>query len=115
MKDSALVEHLHARGYRIEITDVPMIREACAVLCAQPDGADCDQAFEEQYKCSARDPSNAGDLAKFRDGWAARPPAAKEEASSFVRDLQAQCKAMGWVTGAELKELLKKHSIGGQS
>ena len=32
MTDAQLVEHLHARGYRIEITDVPMIREACDAL-----------------------------------------------------------------------------------
>ena len=37
MTDAQLVEHLHARGYRIEITDVPMIREACAALIADRD------------------------------------------------------------------------------
>ncbi|NDZ11544.1 hypothetical protein C7T35_01155 [Variovorax sp. WS11] len=35
MNDAQLIEHLHARGYRIEITDVPMIREACAALGAE--------------------------------------------------------------------------------
>lgn len=32
---------------------------------------DCDQAFEDLYKCSSRDPSNAGDLAIWRAAWAA--------------------------------------------
>lgn len=172
MTDNQLREHLHARGYRIEITDVPMIREgaealaagsisdeqigeiwwkeyraltirsteqalefARAVLALQPEPTveqaiaslkialrdskgwtidysdaiirdaidrvpeaamgvepgspawikaqlaempepypttDCDQAFEEHYKTSSRDPSNAGDLAIWRAGWGAK-------------------------------------------
>lgn len=42
----------------------------------------CDQAFEEKYKTSSRDPSNAGDLAKFRDGWNA---AQQELPTAFLR------------------------------
>lgn len=36
------------------------------------EGADCDQAYEEQYNCSARDPSNAGDLSIWRAAWGAK-------------------------------------------
>jgi hypothetical protein len=32
MTDSELMEHLHARGWRTEAIDVPMIREACRAL-----------------------------------------------------------------------------------
>jgi hypothetical protein len=32
MTDSELMEHLHARGWRTEAIDVPMIREACKAL-----------------------------------------------------------------------------------
>ena len=32
MTDSELIEHMHARGWRTEAIDVPMIREACKAL-----------------------------------------------------------------------------------
>lgn len=48
-------------GFRMEIYEDAAPSNAPAV--------DCDQAFEEKYKTSSRDPSNEGDLAKFRDGW----------------------------------------------
>lgn len=34
MTDSELIEHMHARGWRTEAIDVPMIREACKALQA---------------------------------------------------------------------------------
>ena len=37
MTDSELIEHMHARGWRTEAIDVPMIREACAALIADRD------------------------------------------------------------------------------
>lgn len=57
----------------------------------------CDQAFEEKYKTSSRDPSNEGDLAIWRDAWAAKGAdalaaikaarvQALEEAAKLVQD-----------------------------
>jgi hypothetical protein len=106
MKDSALVEHLHARGYRIEITDVPMIREGAEALAAGSI-TDCDQAFEEHYKTSSRDPSNAGDLAKFRDGWTAAVTAAAnlygegDVAAPVGNSTWGEARQEGWIDGTQ--------------
>ncbi|MGJ7497508.1 hypothetical protein ACSFA8_20870 [Variovorax sp. RT4R15] len=38
LTDPQLVEHLHARGWRVDLTDAPMLREAAAALGGAPAG-----------------------------------------------------------------------------
>jgi hypothetical protein len=104
MTDEQLREHLHARGWRVEEGDAPMIREGAEALAAGSI-TDCDQAFEEHYKCSARDPSNAGDLAKFRDGWTAAVTAAAnlygegDVAAPVGNSEWGEARQGGWIDG----------------
>jgi hypothetical protein len=92
------------------LTDHDKVNFAKAVLyraAQQPvqEGADCDQAFEEHYKCSARDPSNAGDLAKFRDGWTAAVTAAAnlygqgDVAAPVGNSAWGEARQGGWIDG----------------
>jgi hypothetical protein len=75
-------------------------RAVLALAAQQPvqEGADCDQAFEEHYKCSARDPSNAGDLAIWRAAWAAKGG----DALAAIKDARVQ--ALEPMSSAELCE-----------
>jgi hypothetical protein len=104
MTDDQLREHLHARGWRVEEGDVPMIREGAEALAAGSI-TDCDQAFEEHYKTSSRDPSNAGDLAKFRDGWTAAVTAAAnlygegDVAAPVGNSEWGEARQGGWIDG----------------
>jgi hypothetical protein len=106
VNDAQLTEHLHARGWSLDKIDVAMIREGAAAIQAEATG-DCDQAFEEHYKCSARDPSNAGDLAKFRDGWTAAVTAAAnlygegDVAAPVGNSAWGEARQEGWIDGTQ--------------
>jgi hypothetical protein len=59
MTDSELMEHLHARGWRTEAIDVPMIREACKALAAEQNP--WRQAVDEALIAHALDCTGPGD------------------------------------------------------
>ena len=59
MTDSELREHLHARGWRTEAIDVPMIREACKALAAEQNP--WRQAVDEALIAHALDCTGPGD------------------------------------------------------
>jgi hypothetical protein len=110
--DAQLTEHLHARGFNPDPIDVAMIREGAAALQAAT--GDCDQAFEEQYKCSARDPSNAGDLAIWRAAWAAKGAdalaaikAARVQALEMLALLQETLQPGAYGMGSTLAERIE--------
>jgi hypothetical protein len=79
-------------------------RAVLALAAQQPvqEGADCDQAFEEHYKCSARDPSNAGDLAIWRAAWGARGA----DALAAIKAAQEDARRLDWIARQDLDDIV---------
>lgn len=66
------------------------------------EGADCDQAFEEKYKTSSRDPSNEGDLAIWRDAWGAKGA----DALAAIKAAQEDARRLDWIARQDLDDIV---------
>lgn len=95
MKDSELIEHLHARGWVVDEIDVPMIREACAAL-AQPTDDRIALLKQAIYRISGGD-FDATDEEVRQIAMAAQPEATVDQAIESL--VGALSRSKGWMKG----------------